>query len=163
MDGIRIDPRDHGRSRVADCRQPGVDRRDVGIRDRRQPCLIEQPLLAVGKEERAIARDGTAEAAAVLLLRHRKLRPGQRVPAVERVVAEVAIEITARQVGAAARYDVDVAAKGASELGLAARGHHLKLVDGIDAIRHPAQSGGVVIRRQSIDYEVVGEVALAAD
>ena len=42
-----------------------------------------------------------------------------------------------QRVGAALRDDVDIAAEGAAEFGLAAACHHLKLLDGVDAERIP--------------------------
>ena len=68
-----------------------------------------------------------------------------------------------RDVRAALRHDVDVAAERASELCLPARGHHLELIDGVHAVRHAAQPGGIVVGGQTVHDEVVGEVALAAD
>ena len=66
-----------------------------------------------------------------------------------------------RDVRAAARHHVHVAAQGAAEFGLASGRHHLKLLDGIDAVGDPAQRGGVIVGRQTVDDDVVGEVALS--
>ena len=68
-----------------------------------------------------------------------------------------------RGVGAALRHDVDVSAERAAKFGLAARCHHLELIDRVHAVRNAAQPGGIVVRRQSVDDEAVGEIALAAN
>ena len=59
--------------------------------------------------------------------------------------------------------DADVAAERSPQLGLASRGHDLKLIHRIDAIRDAAQASRVVVRGQTIDDEVVRKIALAAD
>src|SRR5205814_421067 len=98
----------------------------------------------------------------VLVLTHGKLLPGERVRRIEPRVAHVLVHVTTYEVRTALGDNVDVAAERASELRLAARRHHLKLIDGIDAIRNPAQRRGIVIGGEAIDDEVVREVALAA-
>jgi hypothetical protein len=77
-------------------------------------------MLGIRKEERPAARDRPAKTSAELVLMHRKLRAGQRVFAVERVVTEVRVHITAPLVGPAPSRNIDVPAKRPPELGLAA-------------------------------------------
>jgi hypothetical protein len=121
--------------------------------------LIEVPPLEVREKERPIADDRTADAAAGLLLAHRQGLPDQGIRGVEVVVAEVAVQIAAVPVRAALRDDVEVAAKRAAELRLSARRHHLELIHRVHAVRNPAQRRRIVVRRQAVDDEVVGEVA----
>ena len=163
MNRVGIFARGDRRTRIADIRQPRVDRADALRQDRHQPRLVEQALLEVGEEERPIAPDGASEARAVLRLAHRQRRPGQRVRRVETIVPHVIVDVAVRGVAAALRDDVDVAAQRAAELGLAARRHDLKLVDRIHSVRDAAQPRRIVVGRQAVHDEVVREVALAAD
>ncbi len=135
----------------------------VSREDRDEPGLIEQTLLEVREEERAIARQRTTEAAAVLLLVHRQRGAGERIRRVETVVTDEIVERAPKRVRATLRHDVDVAAERAAELGLASRGHDLELLNGIHAVRDPAQPRRIVIRREPIDDEVVRQVSLAGD
>ena len=68
-----------------------------------------------------------------------------------------------RRVGAALRHHVDVAAEGASQFGLAAGRDHLELVHRVHAVGNAAQTCGIVICRQPVHDEAIGEIALAAD
>ena len=79
----------------------------------------------------------------------------ERIRRVEAIVAEVTVHVSACVVCAAFRDDVDVPAQRASELGLSAGCHHLKLVHRIDAVGNPAEAGRIIIRREPIDDEVV--------
>ena len=55
------------------------------------------------------------------------------------------------------------AAERTAKLRLRPGRHDLKLLDGIDAVRDPAQPRRVIVGRQTIDDEIVREVTLAAD
>ena len=128
-----------------------------------EPALIQLALLEVGEVESAVADDRAAEARAVLRLRQRQLGVGKRIGGVEALVAEVAVQVAMQRVGAALGDHVDVAAERAPELGLAARGDHLKFLHHVEAVEDAAQSGGIVVGGKAIHDEVVGEIALAAD
>ena len=67
-----------------------------------------------------------------------------------------------QHVGAALRHHVHVAAQGATEFGLRAGRDHLELFDGIDGVCDTAQRSGIIVRRQTVDDEVVGQVSLTA-
>jgi len=163
VDWIRIDARREERPAIADRAQPCVDGVDSGGRNRHESGLIELAAFDVAEDKRPVARDGSADAAAVLVLVHRQLRAGEGVRRVQAIVAKKCVAVRAPDVRAAARRDADVAAQRTPELRLSARGHDLKLVDRVDAERDTAQRGGVVVGRQAVDHEVVGQIALAAD
>ena len=74
MNRVGIDARRNPRPWITDGREPRVDDRGVGVADCRQPGLIQQALLSVGEEERAVSGDRPAQTSTVLLLRHRQLR-----------------------------------------------------------------------------------------
>ena len=67
-----------------------------------------------------------------------------------------------QRVGPAARDHVDVATERTAEFRVSAGGDHLELLHHVESIKDAAQAGGIIIGRQTIDDEVVGEVALAA-
>ena len=148
---------------IADRRQPGVDDVDVVRRDRDQAGLIEPALLDVREVERPVADDGPPRLPPYCFWLIGSLVPDSALRRVEAVVAEVAVEVAVQRVRAALGHDVDVAAERAAELGLPARGDHLKLLDGVDAVGNAAQPRRIVVGRQAVDDEVVREVALAAD
>ncbi len=66
-----------------------------------------------------------------------------------------------QRVRAALRHDIDIAAQRTAELRLAAARHDLKLLNGIDTKSDAAESSGIVVGRDPVDDETVGEVALA--
>ena len=82
---------------------------------------------------------------------------------VEVVVANEVVHRAVQGVGAALRDDVDVAAEGATEFGLAAGCDHLKLLDRVDAVRNSAESRRIVVGGETVDDEVVRQVALTGD
>ena len=148
---------------VTDLCQSRVDRRDVLGRDADDAGLIEHLALEIREVERAVPPQRSAETDAELLLVHRQRRAGQGVLAVEGIVAKKAVQRSVQRVGAALRHDVDIAAECAAELGLAAAGHNLKLLDGVDAKGDSAEPRGIVVGRHAVDDEAVGEVALTGD
>ena len=132
-------------------------------RDAHDAGLVEQLALDVGEVEGAVRGQRTAEAGTELLLVHRQRGVRQGVLAVEGIVAKEAVARAMERVGAASGHDVDVAAERPAELRLAAARHHLELFDRVHAEGNAAQAGGIVVGRQAVDDEAVGEVALAGD
>jgi hypothetical protein len=151
------------RARVADRCKPVVDGVDVFLRHRDKARLIEPLLFDVAEIKRAVAHQRPTHAAAILLLVHRQPGARQRVRRVEALVTEVAVAVAVGLVRPALGHDVDVSAKGPTQLGLPARCDDLKLIDRIDAVGDAAQPGGIVVGGQSVDDEAVGEIALAAN
>jgi hypothetical protein len=67
------------------------------------------------------------------------------------------------QVRAALRHHVDISAQCAAELGLRSGCDDLKLLDRLHAVGNAAQRRRIVVGGQSVDDEVVGQIALACD
>src|SRR5262245_58622799 len=94
---------------------------------------------------------------------HRQPRARQRVGGAEAVITEIAVSAALPAVAAAAGDEVDEPAEGPAEFGLTAGADDLQLVERLDADRNAAQARRVVIRRDAVEDEAVGEIALAAD
>src|SRR5581483_1620693 len=146
---------------IPDSREIGVYRPGARRIDRDQARLVQFALLEIREVEGAVADGGSTGAGAVLRLGQRESRAGKRVGRVQALVTEVAIEIAVQRVGAASRHHTDVSAERASELGLAAGGHHLELVHGVEAVEDAAESGGIVVGGQAVNDEAVREITLA--
>ena len=159
--GVGVDAGRDRRTRIAGRGQAGVDRRHAGVGDRREPGLRQVALLDVGEEEGTVAHDRSPDAQSVLVLAHGQRAAEEGIGGVEGVVAEELVRAPVEHVGPAAGDDVDVAAEGAAQLGLPARGHHLELVHRFHGQGDAAQARGVVVRGDAVDDEAVGEVALA--
>ena len=158
---VRVDPGGHRRTAIADSRQARVDRCHGRRGDRHQARLVEIAMLEVAEDERALANQGAANAAAKLILVKRQLCSGQPVGRGHRIIAEEPIAVRVPGVGAAPRGHVEVPADGPAQFRLTARRDHLHLPDRVDAERNAAQRRRIVVGRKAIDHEVVGEIALA--
>ena len=126
---VRIDPGGHGRSAVTDGRQAGVDSRHGRRRDRHQARLVEIAMLEVAEDERPLASQGAAHAAAELILVKRQLCSRQPVGRGQRIIAEEAVAVRMPGVRPAPRGHVEVPADGPAQFGLTAGRHHLHLPD----------------------------------
>ncbi|MGE3844758.1 MAG: hypothetical protein AB7I50_24600, partial [Vicinamibacterales bacterium] len=156
VEGIGIDSGRHLLSQVPDLREPVVDRRDVGWRNRDDTRLIEQASFRIAEVERPVRNDRPTNTAAKLLLVHGQRGSCQRILAVEGVVAEKAVCRAIQAVGTASGHDVHIPAERSTQFSLPAACHNLKLFDGIDAKRNAAQPGRIVIGRETVNDEAVG-------
>src|SRR6185437_2163793 len=139
------------------------DLQGVTAGDGEDAILVEIALLGVQEKEGVVFDDGAAERAAEDGLGARRYCLSERVGSVEALVAEIAVGSAVKVVATAACNEVEVAAEGAPELCLAAGGDDLQFRDGLDGQRGLDKAGGVVVGREAVDEEGVGEVALRVD
>src|SRR5262249_6748851 len=143
--------------------QACIDGADVQGSDGQHAGGMVAGLLEVAEEEGAVAVHGPAEAGSVLALGERVFFDSQRVLSVEALVAQEAVGLAVKVVVAGAGDDADDAAGAAAELGDAARGNDLEFLYDFLAVEGAGEVGGVVVGRETVDYEVVVQVALSGD
>src|SRR6185312_1152119 len=125
--------------------------------------LIELALLEVQEVVGGVVSERAAEAGAGLGLGPWQAAAEERVGGVQALVAEVSVDVAVESVGAATGNQIDVAAEGPAELGLATGGDHLELVHHVLIEEVSVQAGGIVIGREAVHDEAIGKVALAPD